>query len=144
MDQTHQGAAPSPRRSSSLERKYKESNLSHLYVRTLALIFDIEQMIEKPHMIDTLHFLDRFSTNIVSLFSEATNTNNKTNPPLYENRILIRNILNCPIHLPYRKLEISLLDAATVYRKNKENKEVLIALCESMLKNKIYTRRIIS
>lgn len=141
MDQTHQGAVPS-RKESPLERKYNESNLSHLHVRTLALIFDIEQLIEKPHLIDTTYFLDRLATNIVSLYAEINQPNNRA--PVFENKLLIANILTCNVAIKYRSNRISLLDAASIYRKNKDNKDPLILICESMLQNLTYTRPLLN
>lgn len=124
-DYQQQGAQPLPSHSQLFQKsETPKEQTKNFQAKIISFIEDIEAVTHQPKLADHLDFLDKFASDIVSLH-QLTLLSTPFSESVTDCRKLINNILMCKVYLPEYNMEMSSLDAAKDYRKNKKNKDVL-------------------
>lgn len=101
--------------------------------KLITLIQIIEEITYQPLLCDHMDFLDKVASTIMALH-QLTLLPSSNQQSLAETKQLISNILSCLLLVPKIPLEISLLDAAKLFRKDRKNKEALTLILKNCSK----------
>jgi hypothetical protein len=114
-----------------------------LRLRMLHLTTDIEQLMRHPSFARNLDFLDMVASHIMTLQS-LTSSAYRCSELTQETAGLVHNILTCPVLVQYSHQMVSLLEAAKMYRKNRQHKEPLASLLRAYAKYKVYSQPLVN
>ena len=129
-DYNQQGAQPLPSHSQFFQKSdTPKEQTKDLISKILSFIENIEAVTHHPALAEQLQFLDKLSSDIVSLH-QLTLLSTSFSESVTDCRKIVNNILNCKVFIPKYRIEVSTLDASKDYRKNKKNKEILSLLCK--------------
>jgi len=131
MDNFEQDAASLPKEDNfSYEGEDPQQVCTYLKNRILHFAIDIEHLRQNPLFAESPNFLDQFANNLIAL-NQLTECSHSCSPVTIEASSLIKNILTCPVMVKTYDLEMSSLDAAKLYRKNKNNASIFTSLLKA-------------
>lgn len=106
-----------------------------LKIQVLNFVADIEQLLDEPLLVSHRDFLDRIASHLVTLQSLIVSTR-ICSEATQEISVLIDNILRCNVLVKGHEFALSMLDAAKIYRKNKNHVTPLALILQSYLSHK--------
>lgn len=138
-DYQQQGAQPLPGHSQFFQKSdTPQDQTKDLVSKILSFIEDIEAVTQQQALAEQIQFLDKLANDVVSLH-QLTLLSTSFSESVTDCRKIVNNILNCKVFLPKFHIEMSTLDAAKDYRKNKKNKEVLSLICKGYHKDQAHS-----
>ena len=130
-DNFEQGSIPLSKEDSfSYESEDPQQLCTYLKKRILHFALDIEHLRQNPLFAENFNFLDQFANNLIAL-NQLTDCSTVCSETIMETGALIKNILTCSVVIKNHNLEMSTLDAAKLYRKNKNNAAIFSALLKA-------------
>lgn len=134
-DFQQQGAQPLPSHSQLFQKTDSpKEQTKDLVSKILSFIEDVDAVTYQPNLAEQTQFLDKIAGDVVSLH-QLTLLSTSFSESVTDCRKIVNNILNCKVFLPKYHMEMSTLDAAKEYRKNKKNKEILSLICKGYHKD---------
>jgi hypothetical protein len=131
MDNFEQDAASLSKEDSfSYDEGDPQQVCTYLKNRILHFTLDIEHLRQNPLFVESQNFLEHFANNLIAL-NQLTECSHNCSATIIEAGVIVKNILTCPVLIKNYDLELSTLDAAKLYRKNKNNASIFISLLKA-------------